>query len=133
MIGVYKVFQVIARHEIFIISVLLAGFSLLSGITDIPNKLKVPADAFDKSKATKLSDEDVYIWSQISDTHFIDNVTEPALNFYKYDSEVLPIVNPKLIVLTGDIADSRGTKHPTQQKKVIFNIYLLPYCYYYFK
>lgn len=117
MVAVSKVLQVIFRHEIFIISLICALCSLWSGIANIPSKLQVPPDSLNTATPPEMNN-DVYVWSHISDVHFIDNKTKAAKAFYKFDSEVLPVVNPNLIVISGDIVDSRSSNHPTQQKKV---------------
>ena len=117
MVAVSKVLQVIFRHEIFIVSLICALCSLWSGIANIPSKLKVPPDSLNVATPPEMND-DVYVWAHISDVHFIDNKTKAAKAFYKFDKEVLPVVNPNLIVISGDIVDSRGSSHPTQQKSV---------------
>lgn len=117
MVSVLKVLQVAFRHEIFIAFVICLLCSLFSGISNVPTKLDVPADALEPGSAPVLNDN-VYVWVQLSDVHVITNNTKAAKALYKVNSDVLPIVDPQLVVVTGDVVDSRGTWHPTQQKQV---------------
>jgi hypothetical protein len=69
--------------------------------------------------------ENLLVFMQISDTHInhFAKHSDRIDRFKKFCSEVIPMVSPQFVVLTGDIVDAKNPDHTSIQSEIEWQTY----------
>ncbi|KAI7752883.1 hypothetical protein M8C21_017094 [Ambrosia artemisiifolia] len=71
-----------------------------------------------KKEIIEIKGENDVVWIvQVSDLHFSVHHPDRALDFQKFVTKTLSIINPSLVLLTGDLTDGKSEDHLTMKQK----------------